>query len=404
VSDGRVVITGIGVVSSIARGTPAFLRALREGRSCVSPIRAFNTMGYPYANATEVQDLGPGHPEYDDLLPTHGRSSIFALLAAREAVEDAQLSLAQLQHHHCGVTVGTTDGESQVIDHIVRSWHDTGPHKIASKTWAKAGPHRISQSVAHDMNLPGETLTIATACAAGNYAIGHAYDLIRAGEAEVMLCGGSDSVCRKTFTGFFRLGAITPDVCRPFDTNRKGILTGEGAAMLMLESRENAQRRGAEIYAEILGYGVNCDATHMVAPDRISIAECIRIAHRRAGISPSEVDLISAHGTGTRTNDQVESSAIQEVFGERLPPTISIKSMIGHTMGAASAMGAVACALALKESFIPPTINFSTPDPACPVDCIPNKARHASLNVVQNNGFAFGGNNAILILKRVERA
>lgn len=395
----RVVITGLGVVSNIGVGCDAFKDALRAGRSVVTPIQSFETDGYPYAHATEIQDLGEAKEAYSELAGKHGRSTIFAMLASREAVGRAGLSRQDLQVANAGAIVGTTNGESQELQSIVKQWVTDGPGAVDSSDWQRVLAHRIPLGIAKDLDLPGEALTIGTACAAGNYAIGHAADIIHAGEADVMLCGGADSVCRATYTAFFRLGAITPDVCRPFDVGRKGILTGEGSAMLVLESLDHALARGAKIYAEVLGYATNCDANHMVAPEQSSIAECLRRAHKRAGITPEQVDFISAHGTGTRTNDVVEVGAIKEVFGDQPPPTVSIKSMLGHTMGAASAMGAVACVLALENDFIPPTANFNEADPQCDIDCVPNVYRQANLSIVENHGFAFCGNNAILILK-----
>jgi 3-oxoacyl-[acyl-carrier-protein] synthase II len=395
----RVVVTGIGVISNIGVGHEAFSDALREGRCVVTPIEAFDTQGYPYAHATEVRDLGPLREQYDALVQHGGRSSAFSVLASREAVQDAGLDEDALQSANAGVVLGTTNGESQVIDAIVHGWMKEGAGSVDEQRWSQALAHRIAAAVAQEHALPGEVLMLATACAAGNYAIGHAMDIIQGGEAEVMICGGVDSVCRKTYSGFFRIGAITPDVCRPFDAGRQGILTGEGAAILVLESYEHAAARGARIYAEVLGYGTNCDANHIVAPNRDSIAECIRIAHQRAGIAPSDVDFISAHGTGTKINDITEVGAIRAVFGDQLPPITSIKSMIGHTMGAASAMGAIACVLGMQGEFIPPTVNFRSADPQCDIDCVPNVARPARSQITENHGFAFGGNNAIVILK-----
>jgi 3-oxoacyl-[acyl-carrier-protein] synthase II len=224
--------------------------------------------------------------------------------------------------------------------------------------------------------------------------------LIKTGETDFMLCGGVDSLSRSALAGFYRVGAIAPEVCQPFDANRQGILTGEGAGLLFLESLASAESRGARIYAEILGYGTNCDAQHMTAPEPSSIAGCMRLAHSNAGISALDIDYICAHGTGTPLNDAVEAEAIREVFGNQPPPTSAIKSMIGHTMGAASALGSIACALALHHGFMPPTINIQTPDPKCGLDCVPNEARTAELKIVQNDGFAFGGNNAITIFGR----
>ncbi|WP_203935344.1 beta-ketoacyl-[acyl-carrier-protein] synthase family protein, partial [Virgisporangium ochraceum] len=243
-----------------------------------------------------------------------------------------------------------------------------------------------------------EAVTIPTACAAGNYAIGYGFDAVRSGEVDFALCGGADAMCRKTFAGFYRLGTIAPDLVRPFDADRKGILTGEGAGVLVLESLGSALARGARIYAEVLGYGLNCDAYHQVAPNQTSVARCMELALDNAGVKPQEVDLISAHGTGTRANDVTESRAIREVFGDDAPRTVSLKSMLGHTMGAASALAAIGCALAIGQGFIPPTINHRDTDPECDIDCVPNHAVDADLRVVQNNGLAFGGNNAVVIL------
>lgn len=396
----RVVVTGIGVISNVGIGREAFAAALRAGTCRVTPIQAFETAGYPYAHATEVQDLEHLESDYRELIGRHGRSSALAILASREAVEDAALDVEARIEAHAGVVLGTTNGESQTIDGIVRTWVREGADNVDAEAWQGAPAHRISNAVANDLGLCGEAMMVATACAAGNYAIGHASDIIAAGEASVMLCGGVDSVCRKTYSGFFRIGAVTPDVCRPFDADRRGILTGEGAAILVLESLDHAQKRGARIYAEVLGYGTNCDANHMVAPHQSSIAECIRIAHHRAGVTPDQIDYISAHGTGTRTNDVVEVGAIRDVFGANPPPTSSIKSMIGHTMGAASAMGALACIIGMRDGFLPPTVNFRSADEKCAIDCVPNESRPARIDIAENHGFAFGGNNAILILRR----
>ncbi|HET6743197.1 MAG TPA: beta-ketoacyl-[acyl-carrier-protein] synthase family protein, partial [Kribbella sp.] len=239
----------------------------------------------------------------------------------------------------------------------------------------------------------------ATACAAGNYALGHAFDAVARGRADFMLAGGADSVCRWAHAGFVRLGAVAETVCAPFDRDRTGIVTAEGGAMLLLESAESAEARGARVYAEVLGYGLNCDAAHMVAPNAASIASCMRLAHRRAGITPDEIEYVCTHGTGTPANDRTEVAALREVFGADVPPISSIKSMLGHTMGAASAFGAMACALAISAGFLPPTINWQTADPElADIDPVPNYARPQRIRIAQNDSFAFGGNNAIVIL------
>lgn len=393
----KVVITGLGVVSSIGLGIDAFTEALREGRSGVSPITVFDTVGYEQPIGCEVRDFDAA-PWFQRLSPASvGRSSQFAVAAARMAMTDAGLNQETLRRCGTAVSLGTTDGESQVLDQLAAQWTQKGLQALDPELIRQAPANRMAVSVSQEFELGGEAVTFSTACAAGNYAIGYAYDLLRSGQAQYALCGGADSMCRKTYAGFHRLGTIAPESCQPFDKDRHGILTGEGAGMLLLERMDSAIARGARIYAEVLGYGLNCDANHMVSPSRKSIAECIRIAHRNAKVEARDVDYICAHGTGTMANDTTEVGAICDVFGEQRPPVSSIKSMLGHTMGAASAIASVACASAIYNGFLPPTINHRETDPACPVDCVPNVSRQADLRIVQNNGFAFGGNNAILV-------
>lgn len=394
----RVVVTGLGIISSLGEGATAFTAGLRTGRSGISPIQSFDTTGFDYAMGGEVHEFVPHH-WLQRLAPAHwGRTSQMAAAAARMALEDAHQPVDDLDPSRCGTIMGTTDGEARVMDTLAAQWVRDGPHTLSPDLVRQLPAHRLAVAVAQELNLQGEASVVLTACAAGNYAIGRAFDLIQMGEADVMLCGGADSVCRKTFAGFYRLGAIAPEVCQPFDLNRRGIVTGEGAAVLFLETLERAQSRNARIYAEVLGYGLSCDATHMTSPNRESIARCIRRAQRNAGIRPDQVDYISVHGTGTKLNDVVEVAACRDVMGTHLPPMSSIKSMLGHTMGAASAFGAAACALGLYHQFMPPTTNFETVDPECAVDCVPNLARVATLHIVENHGFGFGGNNAVLLM------
>ncbi|MEU6479413.1 beta-ketoacyl-[acyl-carrier-protein] synthase family protein [Streptomyces sp. NPDC047017] len=399
----RVVITGLGAVSSIGQGADEFLAGLRSGRSAAKPITAFDTTGFEHANGCEITDFEPADLISNFDAEELGRASQFSVAASRMAVADAALEEADLRARRCLISIGTTDGESRDLDQLVQTEVEAGPERMDRTVAARIPAGRLSAAVAREFRLTRvEAVTLPTACAAGNYAIGYGYDAIRSGEVEFALCGGADALCRKTFTGFYRLGTIAPERCQPFDVDRKGILTGEGAGVLLLESLESALARGAHIYAEVLGYGLNCDAYHPVAPNQDSVARCMRRALDGAGVKPAEVDFISAHGTGTKANDVTEAGAIRQVFGERPPRTVSIKSMIGHSMGAASALASVACALAIKEGFIPPTINHVTTDPECDVDCVPNEAVDADLRVVQNNGLAFGGNNCVVIYGKYE--
>ncbi|MER7274946.1 beta-ketoacyl-[acyl-carrier-protein] synthase family protein [Dactylosporangium sp. NPDC000244] len=397
-----VVVTGLGPVSSVGIGRPEFKQSLLAGRSGIGPIESFDTRGFPYVNGGEVTGFEP-QALLERIEPAHwGRSALFAAAGARLAVRDGGLDLDRVDAGRAAAVIGTTSGESQVVERITAQLVAGGFPAADAALFGQAPAGRLAHAVSAELGLCGESMTLATACSASNYALGYAHDLIATGQADVALAGGADSVCRWAHAGFYRLGALTADACAPFDRDRSGILTGEGGAVLLLESAGHAAARGAHVYAELLGYGVNCDARHMVAPDAPTIAACMRMAHRHAGIKPDDVDYICAHGTGTPANDSVEATAVRDVFGAAPPPMSSIKSMLGHTMGAASGFGAIASALAIADGFLPPTINWRTADESLEgIDPVPNQARPAAVRVVQNNGFAFGGNNAIAILGAV---
>ncbi|MCX4663525.1 beta-ketoacyl-[acyl-carrier-protein] synthase family protein [Streptomyces uncialis] len=399
----RVVITGLGAVSPVGIGADVFAAAVRAGTVGTKPITSFDASAFPRRNAGEVLDFEPAD-HLKRLDPgSWGRSGLLAAAAARLAVADAGIDEGQLELARAGAIMGTTSGESAVIQELAEQWVADGLHTIDGRLAGQTPASRIANAVSTELRLSGETQTIPTACSASNYALGYAYDLVRSGEAEVMLAGGADAVNRLTHAGFYALGAMAEDVPRPFAADRTGIVTGEGGAVLVLETYEHAVGRGARIYAEVLGYAANCDASHMVHPDNTSIAACIRAAHEAAGVRPEQIDYICAHGTGTPTNDATEVAAAREVFGERIPPISSIKSMLGHTMGAASGFGAIACCKALEQDFLPPTANITEPDPELGegVDPVAGVGRAARLDIVQNHGFAFGGNNVITILGRV---
>jgi 3-oxoacyl-[acyl-carrier-protein] synthase II len=401
----RVVLTGFGVVSSIGLGVAEFLQGLREGRSGAKPITVFDTEGFSHSTGCEVTRFDPARWVKELDLVQLGRATQFSVAAARMALEDSGLDLARLREQRGLISIGTTDGESYDLDQLVEAEISEGPERMDPTAVRRVPAGRLSVAIAQELGLSDvEAVTVPTACAAGNYAIGYGFDAVASGEAEFAFCGGADAMCRKTFTGFYRLGTIAPDRCQPFDVDRKGILTGEGAGVLVLERLDSALARGAHIYAEVLGYGLNCDAYHQVAPNRDSVARVMERALENSGVKPDQVDLISAHGTGTKANDVTEVGAIRQVFGDTPPRTVSVKSMLGHSMGAASALGAIGCALAIDNRFVPPTINHVTSDPECDVDCVPNQAVEADLRVVQNNGLAFGGNNAVVLLGRYDGA
>ncbi|MDP2905202.1 MAG: beta-ketoacyl-[acyl-carrier-protein] synthase family protein [Candidatus Omnitrophota bacterium] len=397
----RIVVTGIGVISSIGIGRDDFWNSLIAGRSGISEITSFDTSDYPTHYGGEVKGF-----KAQDFLGAKadkmGRASALAVACARLAVQDSKIDLKLIAAEKKGIALGTTMGESQVLEKINAAWFKEGEGAIDASLISRLPANVLSAFVAEDLGLEGPNYVIPAACAAGNYAIGYACDLLKLGRAELMLSGGVDAFSKIAFTGFNRLLAVAPLKCQPFDKNRKGMLVGEGACIVALETLEHALARKADIYAEILGYGLSCDAHHMTAPHSEGIKEAIEKALKVCGLSAQDIDYFNAHGTGTPANDREECLAIKKVFGERAHqlPVSSIKSMLGHTMGAASAIEAACCCLSVKHDIIPPTINFETPDPECDIDCVPNVCRRTPVNIAINSASAFGGNNAALVLKK----
>ncbi len=396
----RVVITGLGVISSIGIGKDAFWTSLLAGKSGISPVTAFDTTNHFTHNGGEVKNFRPEEYIPKEEARCFSRASQMAVAAAQLAISDAQLPQQKRTHLKTGICIGITSGPIQVIEHI----NDVlMKHEQLTDTLAGQLPvHSASAVISKKLNADGPNLLFSTACAAGNYAIGYGYDLIRLKRADMILAGASDPFSRISFTGFNQFSAVAPEKCQPFDKNRKGMMVAEGAGVLVLESLENAKKRNATIYAEILGYGLSCDAFHMTSSSVEGITSCMRTAMQQIGITADDIDYISAHGTGTPTNDKNECAAVKQIFGSRSRniPISSIKSMLGHTMGAASAIEAIACALTVQNDVIPPTINYQTPDPECDIDCVPNEARKQAVSIALNNSYAFGGNNASLVLKK----
>lgn len=397
----EVVITGLGMVTSIGAGQKEFWSSLMAGRCGFSPVTSFNTSEYSVHLGAEILDFDPQRYLMRLDASRIGRSSQLAIAATRLALEDAALNLESVDPHRAGICVGTTSGEPHFIERF-DDRYVKGDVARAGEGFIHGYPcHVVPNHVAAEFGFAGETMMIPTACAAGNYAIAHACDVLRTGRAEIMLAGGADCFSRITYTGFARLGAIAPERCQPFDRNRKGMVPGEGAAMLLLESREHALARGARIYCMVAGYGLSCDAHHMTAahPQGLGASRAMNMALQQSGISPDKVDYISAHGTGTPTNDRLETIAVKGTFGDLAykVPISSIKSMLGHTMGAASAIEAAVCALAIAYQQIPPTMNLHEQDPECDLDYVPNVPRKCNVQVAMNNAYAFGGNNSSLV-------
>lgn len=396
----RVVVTGLGVVSSIGIGWPEFWKNLLAGKSGISKIESFDTSQYDRHYGGEVKDFNPTRFISKHKVLRMGRASQLAIAASKLALEDAGLRIDVFHRNRCGVFIGTTTGEIGILEkHYEKA---SRSERLSDEKFLVFPSSSLSINIAKEFQLTSENIVFANACAAGNYAIGRAFDLIRRGEIDCAFAGGADGLSQIVFTGFSRLLATASEKCQPFDKNRKGMIPAEGAGILFLESWESAKKRKATIYAEVLGSGLSCDAVHMTNPSVDGIAKAMRKALQESGLNSGNIDYISAHGTGTSENDKAECQAISKVFGLRAKkiPVSSIKSMLGHTMGAASAIEAIACCLSLNDQIIPPTINFEAPDPQCDIDCVPNKARKHKMNIVLNNSQAFGGNNACVVLRR----
>lgn len=322
-----------------------------------------------------------------------------AIAATKMALEDSKLRKQGI--HRAGVILGTTMGESQILEELDKRWVEDGPDNLTQNLISAYMSNNLSVNVANYFGLSGFNAVMPTACSSANYAIGYGFDLIKTGKAEIFLSGGVDAFSRVAFTGFNRLLAMAPNLCQPFDKNRKGMMLGEGAAILVIEELNHALKRKAHIYSEILGYGLSCDAYHMTQPSVEGVAECIRKAIDVSKVNVVNIDYISAHGTGTPQNDRAECFALKKVFKKQLSEIhiSSIKSMLGHTMGAASASESIVCSMVLKKKSVPPTINFSTVDPECDIDCVPNVYRKIrKARIVLNNSCAFGGNNACIVM------
>lgn len=397
----RVVVTGLGVVSSLGIGVEEFWKNLIAGKSGISDIESFDTSQYSVHKGGEVKNFKPEQFIDKRRIKHLGRASQMAIAATKLALQDAELNKKQIKT--APVLLGTTMGETQILEDMDKKWVSEGEGGVDQALIQAYATNCLSVNVALEFALGGFNAVIPTACSSANYAIGYGYDLINAGKAPVAFCGGVDAFSKVAFIGFSRLYAMAPEKCQPFDKNRKGMMLGEGAGVLVLESLEHAKKRRANIYAEILGYGLSCDAHDMTQPLEEGIVKCMEKALKESNTSGDMIDYISTHGTGTPQNDKVECSAIKKVFGEKANkiPCSSIKSMLGHAMGAASVLESISCCLTIRDNIIPPTINYEFPDKDCDIDCVPNKARKQQIEAVLNNSYAFGGNNACAMLRKI---
>lgn len=402
----HVVVTGIGVLTSIGIGKEAFRTGLAEGRSGIGAITLFDTGAHRYKYGGEVRDFCPEAHFGKRERRRMDRATQLVLVAAQEAVTDARLKFQQEDPLRCSALLGTTLGGMISGERYHRGLQQSKPRVSMLLDFPA---HAAADHLAITYNLRGHSQVFSTACASGAHSIGYGFDLIQRGKADVVLAGGVDTMAEFTHAGFGVLQTLikSEDKIRPFDKNRCGFALGEGTAILVLEEKEHASQRGADAYAEICGYGTSSDAYHMTAPDKEGrgAGRAMLGALVHAGVERKEIDYINAHGTATRHNDAMESVAVKQVFQEhahRLAVS-STKSMIGHTLGAAGSIELAATMLAMQDGFIPPTINYETPDPECDLDYVPNRSRAGEIRFALSNSFGFGGANISILARNLKR-
>jgi len=409
----EVVVTGLGAVTPVGNDVPTTWAALVEGISGVGPITLFDPADLGTRIAAEVKDFDPvalfGLREARRM----DRFTQFAMAATQEALQDAGLRAEEWDAGRVGIIIGTGIGGVITLLEQAKILETRGPRRLSPFAIPMIMSNAAAAQVAIAYGITGPSLSIISACATGTNAIGEAAAFICRGDAEVMICGGSEApLVPVAVAGFAIMGALSTRndepqrASRPFDAERDGFVAGEGAAILILESREHAEARGAHIYAEVIGYGTTSDATHITAPDEEGrgAAEAMRLTLQSAGLKPEEVDYINAHGTSTPLNDKTETRAIRTVFGAHADRLVvnSTKSMIGHLMGAAGTAEAIATIKALETGIVHPTINYEHPDPECDLDYVPNQARQINPRVAISNSFGFGGHNACVAFRKYE--
>lgn len=406
----RVVITGLGLVSPLGIGVEPSWRMALEGRSGIGPITQFDASPLPVRIAGEVKDFDPSLYVEAKEIKKMDRFIHFAMAGATMAMEDAKLTIGEDTAERVGVIIGSGIGGLQSIEHYHRVLMEKGHRRISPFFIPMLIINLASGNVSIRFGAKGPNSAVATACATGSHAIGDAFKLIQRGEADAMIAGGAEAViCPLGVAGFSVMKALStrndePErASRPFDAGRDGFVMGEGAGVLVLEHLEHALARGAQIYAEVIGYGMSSDAYHITtpSPNGEGAARCMTTALKDAGIGPETVDYINAHGTSTKYGDELETAALKQVFGDhayRLCVT-STKSMTGHLLGAAGGVEAIFTVLSIHHGMIPPTINLENPDPECDLDYVPNKARSRQVDVAMNNSFGFGGTNACLVFR-----
>jgi nodulation protein E len=399
----RVVVTGAGVVSPVGHTTKQFWSSLLEGQCGIGPVTLIEPELLDQKVVGEVKDFDPLRHFTDRELMTLDRVSQFAVVAAREAIAQSGLSFAGDLSLKTAAIIGTGVGGQTTHDESFKRLYKDGARRVYPFTIPKLMVNAPASQISMHCGLRGPAFAVASACASATHAIGLAFQMVRAGMVDCAVTGGTEAcITLGTMRGWEAMRVMSPDVCRPFSKGRKGMVIGEGAAIVVLETLESARGRGAEILGEIAGFGMSADAADLTSPDVDGMSRALQGALDDGGLAPADIQYVNAHGTGTAANDATETAAIKRVFGDHAASLAvsSTKSMVGHALGAAGGLEFVATLMAVKEGVVPPTIGYLEADPACDLDYVPNTARKLPLNAAISNSFAFGGLNAVLAAKR----
>jgi nodulation protein E len=400
----RVVVTGIGVICAAGRDRQEFLQSLREGRSGIRPLSQNGEWDLRFKTGGEIASYSAcDHfaPKESDMID---RFAQFAVVAAREAVAQSGIEWTSELRENAAIVTGSCIGGQLTEDQGFRDVYKMGKPRVHPMTIPKTMANAGASAVSLEFGITGPSFTIATACSSSAHAIGQAFTMVRSGMADFALTGGSEAPFSfGLLKAWEAMRVVSPTICRPFSKDRNGMVLGEGSAMLTIETLEHALARGARPIVEIVGFGMSADAHHITQPSAEGAAKAVRMALKDAGIGPEQVGYVNAHGTGTTVNDSTETRALKLAFGEHASRLAisSTKAMHGHTLGAAGAIESTAAILAMTNGFVPPTVNFSEPDPECDLDYVPNTAREADFEYAVSNSFAFGGLNAVLAYRRI---
>ena len=400
----RVAVTGIGVISSLGLDAHSFWNAVSQGHSGIRPISLIDRALIRFQNGAEVPDYDPTAHFDDKEIGLLDRFAQFGVIAAREAVKDSGLVWNRDLGERTAIVTGSCVGGQNTEDEGFVGLYKNGSNRVNPFTIPRTMENAAASRISLEMGIVGPTYTVSTACSSANHALGQAFWMVRSGIVDYAIGGGSEAVFSVGFLKAWEaMRVVSPDTCRPFSKDRRGLILGEGGAMLVLEPFDEARARGARIYAEIAGFGMSSDAHHITQPSPDGAARAIRAALRDGGLALEQIGYINAHGTATTANDATETTAIRAVFGTHADKLAisSTKSMHGHALGAAGAIEAAATIMALRCAILPPTANYTTPDPLCDLDVIPNEPRKTQVEAALSNSFAFGGLNAVLAFRAV---